>query len=232
MSNVSNRSTKKNTDNDKYDVNKKSLIVMFFLLFLLMVLVIGVSYQVYLYTTEGKSLINEVLGEDNNIFLNGSVTVNYTEANGISIVDAIPINDENGKRLSKDNQVFDFIVSVNMNKVPKAYKVAYEVVAEKDNKSSTIDEKYVKLYLERSDQNSKNVFQPVIFKGLEKEDLYGAPKGSMVLDRVVTSESITNNYRLRMWLDSSYPLSSNKETFKMKVNVYATGDKADKFSLE
>ncbi len=220
MKNGSNRS-----DSDKYNVNKKSLFVMFILLFFLVILVIGVSYQVYLYTTEGKSLINQIIGKDNDIFKNGSATIVYNEGeNGILLENAIPMADSEGMTLSNPNQLMDFTVDITIN---RSSSISYEVVAEKDP-SSTIDEKYIKLYVQKSLKQptyEESVFMPTTFDGLKEADEYGAPAGSMILDRMNTSESISSYYRLRMWLDSSYPLNGNRNIFKIKVNVYGKGER-------
>ena len=158
--------------------------------------------------------------DDENPFKNGSVTIVYTEgSNKIALTNALPIEDSVGMVLTNPNEYMDFTVSVNIKN--KSSDVSYEVVAEKDDKS-TIDSKYIKLYLERSEDTSYSykVLAPTIYKGINKADSYGAKKGMMVLDKVTTNKSVVYHYRLRMWLDKSYNTDSKNKKFALRVNVY------------
>ncbi len=215
-----------NIDSGKEEkVNKKALIIMVVLIFLLVILVVGSSYQVYLYTTTGKSIINEILGRDSNIFNNGTVTIVYTEGeNSVKIENAIPMTDEAGMKMSDPSQLMDFTVSININ---KSSNVSYEIVAEKDQ-TSTIDNKYIKIYLQRSinaPTYEEEIIMPTKYTPIEEEDDYGVPSGNMVIDQVSVSSSITYYYRLRMWLDSSYPLDNTYKFFRIKINVYGKGER-------
>ncbi len=209
------------------DINKKTLIMIILLIFLLVILVIGVSYQVYLYTDSGTSVINKIFGGEDNIFKNGTVTLTYTEGEkSIRIENAVPMSDKDGMNLSNPQQLMDFTVSIDIN---KNSTVTYEVVAEKDP-TSTISDKYIKIYLERSlnaPTYEEEIMKPTTYKGIEEKDEYDAPAGSMILDQSTTSESITYYYRLRMWLSSDYVLDDTYRYFTIKINVYAKGDKMD-----
>lgn len=211
------------------DVNKKSLVILIVLLFLLVLLVIGLSYQVYLYTETGSSVINKIFGDsDEDIFKNGTVTLVYNEGTtDVRIENAMPLSDSEGMNLSKKDQLMDFTVSIN---IAKSSRVSYEVVAEKDP-SSTIPDKYIKIYLERSLDSSnyeEKIIMPTVYKGLEKDDDYGASKGSMVLDQATTSSSVVYYYRLRMWLSKDYVLDEVDRFFTIRINVYAKGEKMKK----
>lgn len=217
----------KDKETKNNNVNKKSLILIILLIFILVVLVIGVSYQVYLYTDSGSSVINKIFGGEDNIFKNGTVTLTYTEGEkSIRIENAVPMSDEDGMKLSNPQQLMDFTVSIDIN---KNSTVTYEVVAEKDP-TSTISDKYIKIYLERSLNSptyEEEIMKPTTYTGIEEKDEYDAPVGSMVLDQSTTSESITYYYRLRMWLSSDYVLDDTYRYFTIKINVYAKGDKMD-----
>ncbi len=222
----------KEKNKDSNEVSKKSLLLMILLIFILVVLVIGVSYQVYLYTESGTSVINKIFGGEADVFKNGAVTLVYTEGEkSIRIENAVPMTDEEGMRLSKTEQLMDFTVSID---ITKSSTVSYEVVAEKDP-TSTIEDKYIKIYLQRSmtaPTYEEEIMMPTLYKGLEEQDEYGAPSGCMVLDQSTTSESIIYYYRLRMWLDSSYVLDNTYRYFTIKINVYAKGDKIPNNSTE
>lgn len=105
----------------------------------------------------------------------------------------------------------------------KGANIVYEVTAEKQS-DSTLSDTYVKLYLERSTDNSS--FVPVneasYYVGLEESDAFGAGRGEMVLDTNTMTHSMTYYYRLRMWVDVNYEASSESKSFTVKVNVYGS----------
>lgn len=217
----------KDKEKKNSDVNKKSLVLIILLIFILVVLVIGVSYQVYLYTDSGSSVINKIFGGEDNIFKNGTVTLTYTEGEkSIRIENAVPMSDKDGMNLSNPEQLMDFTVNID---ITKNSTVTYEVAAEKDP-TSTISDKYIKIYLQRSLNSptyEEEVLKPTTYTGIKEDDEYGVPAGSMILDQSTTSESITYYYRLRMWLSSDYVLDDTYRYFTIKINVYAKGDKID-----
>ena len=107
-------------------------------LILLLIIVIGASYAAFSYAKEG--------GKENQISL-ATVTMTYTEGeNKITLENALPMEDEVGKLLSDNNQVFDFTVSIN---IVGNQSIAYEVTAEKDQ-NSTLGNNDVRIYLEKS----------------------------------------------------------------------------------
>ncbi len=144
----------------------------------------------------------------------------YTEGdNQISINNAVPITEEVGKTLSDENYVFDF--TINIKTGPKM-PISYEVTAVKDA-SSTMGNEDVRLYLQKSlDGTNYNdeVLEPSPYTPLDVDDEFGAKAGEMVMDVGTVSEKVTYYYRLRMWVDSSYELSSEAKSFTVKVNVY------------
>lgn len=166
---------------------------------------------------------DEEENDPNNPFRNGSITLVYTEGpNGIKIDNALPVADEEGRKMTSSSHLMNFTVSASMKDEAKA---SYEIAAIKDQKS-TLANNYIKLYLERSTDgtNYTPVKEPSTYKELQKKDEYGVPKGNMVLDQVEINEEITYYYRLRMWLDSSYNLDSTARYFSLKVNIYGKAE--------
>ncbi len=51
-------------------------------------------------------------------------------------------------------------------------------------------------------------------------DEFGAKETEMLLDRGNTTDTVTYNYRLRMWVGSNYQVSGEEKHFTLKVNVY------------
>lgn len=178
---------------------------------ILIVAVVGVSFAAFTYTGEGEKV---------NVLSSGTIMMTYTESStGISINNAMPVSEDVGKNLSGDGEYFDFTIQTSIK--GKA-NVAYEVVAIRDD-SSTIPDEYVKLYLQKGSTlgtYTDEVLLPTQFIPINEDNKFGAPKGSMILDSGSFNQSSTVYYRFRMWLDPSYVVTSNSETYSVKINVY------------
>ena len=190
----------------------------------LVLITVGVSYSLFTYSKTGVT---------DNIVKTGKINFLYTEVSGIgkgiSLTDAFPISDEEGKLQTGEGKVFDFKITstIEMNS-----SISYEVTVRKKN-DSTLDEDKVKLYLTEVD-------------GIEKElilDKYSnltqtntkVPDG--VIEKTIyegtvpaNTSNYEKNFRLRMWLDNDTDFSDgdmNNKTFTVTVNVYANGKVVD-----
>ena len=116
---------------------KKKSITVLGLVSLLLV-IIGVTYAAFSYSK---------VGTNENTISTSTISMSYTEGdNKITIDNALPTEDEVGKTLTEEGQVFDFTVSFNI--VGKS-AIAYEVVGEKEVTSTLLDNE-VRIYLEKS----------------------------------------------------------------------------------
>ena len=117
--------------------NTNSLIVSILAILILLVAIFGISFATLTFTNKGT---------ESNTIRTGELKMSYTEdTNGISIVDALPISDDIGMKMSAANQYFDFTVGT---KIKGDASISYEISAEKDVNSTLKDEE-VKLYLEK-----------------------------------------------------------------------------------
>ena len=112
-------------------------LILFLLFCSCFMIIVGVTYAFFSYSKEGSK---------ENTITTGSLTFLYDEqereGNGITLTNAFPMSDEDGKSQSGDNNVFDFQVLATT----KGESISYEVIGEKDA-SSTLDENVVKIYL-------------------------------------------------------------------------------------
>ena len=148
----------------------------------------------------------------------GKVSMRYTEdTNGITITDALPVTDKVGMAQTGEGEYFDFSVGTEISsEVP----IQYEITAVKD-KASTIDDKDVKIYLEKQQNGTYVKFiEPTHFIPLDENSDIGSPIGTMVLKRVETKGNVTDNYRLKMWINKNSDVGENKY-YSIKINVYA-----------
>ena len=217
---------KNKKENTKVNIKLTFLVIL--LLFFLVLFVVGVTYQIFLYTDQGESVWNKIFGVDGDVFKNGSVTIVYTEGdNRVRITDAVPMSDEEGKNITRKDYLMDFTVSIN---ITKKSEVTYQVVAEKD-KNSTIEDKYIKIYLQRGLENEKYdevVLEPTRFTPVKEENDFGVPIGDMILDEVTSDKDIKYYYRLRLWIASDYQLDNTYKYFTIKINVYGKGQRVRK----
>ena len=203
-------STQENKSN-----SSKFIFISVILVTILVILVLCLSFAAFKKATseDGTNSNNDSNGNGG---INSRISMTYTEnMNGISIQDALPTSDEVGKKLNGKGEYFDFTIKSNIVNS----SITYEIAAIKD-KSSTISDDSIKLYLEKQNSGTyEQVMEPTIFKSITKKSKIGSPKGSMVLYKLNRKKSGTDNYRLRMWIKEDAVVEMDK-SYTVKVNVY------------
>ncbi len=191
--------------------NSKSIILLIICIIVLILAVVGVSYAAIFYSKTGEK-INRVT--------TGTITMSYSETtNGINLTDAYPMTDDVGKTLSQENQYFNFTVSASVggNAI-----INYAVTAVKEN-DSTLPDNAVKVYLTSTNGGSETqILAPTKISDLEitNSNNSGAPDGQYILATGNFTETVSNNYCLRMWIANDYVLPDFTQTYKLRVNVY------------
>ena len=191
--------------------SKKTLVIMVLLLLLLVGTVGGVTYSAFMYSKAGYKT---------NQISSSSIMFAYDETtNGINLENAMPIADEVGMKLERDEKTsgyFDFNVSYSSS---AERSVNYEIYATVVDSKNLLPYKYVKVYL--TDQNDNPVFtdKPVktfadLSKSLVDENSKQLYYGSF------TKEG-NKKFRLRLWVSEDYPVTEEAKSFKIKVNVNA-----------
>ena len=220
----------------KKEIRQQSRILLILALFLLIAVTAGVSYAFFNYTRFGTT---------DNVITTGTITFVYDEkeavGNGISISDAVPINDSDGMRQEGTNNVFDFMVLATTT---GNADVSYEVTARKKATSDDIDSN-VKLYLTEILNDNSEVALPLtmnntVVKKYSELDQTTTAVADGIVEKTIYRDTIAGgttdyekNFRLRMWISSdtdfsptqdeegndNYPM--NNKTFTVTVNVYA-----------
>ena len=178
---------------------------------ILVVAVVGVSFAAFSYSQTGQKV---------NTITTGSITMSYSETtNGINLTNALPMTDEEGKKLSGDRNAFDFTVSAT---IKGTTTINYAITGSKEE--STLPDTAVKVYLTDMDSDADSqVLAPTKLSELEKtqgSEVSLAPEGQYVLKKGTYSVTTTNKYRLRMWIADDYSNLETSGTYKLKVNVY------------
>lgn len=202
-----------NNDNVR-DNSSKQILLSVLGVAILVVAVVGVSFAAFTFTGTGTK---------ENTISTGTIAMTYSEdTNGIFITNALPIEDEAGKVLNGDKQTFDFTVS---STISGSATINYEIAAVKD-KSSTIADGDVKLYLEKKTGSTHtSVMEPKAYSALTEASDIGTPAGAMVLYSGTHTSTTVDNFRLRMWLASTAKTQADAvQTYTVKVNVYGKAE--------
>lgn len=162
----------------------------------------------------------------------GDITFQYIESgsvgNGISITDAFPISDEEGKLLIGEGNIFDFKITANLS----SDVLEYEVVVDK-LESSTLPLDAVKFYLTditngvekeisttiNSDNKVKTLdeFLDTEILGATGKTIYQGTIGRNI-------KGYEKKFRARMWINEEIDWTDNSymnTSGKFRINVYA-----------
>ena len=194
--------------------NSKQVILSVLGVAILVVAVVGVSFAAFSYSKTGERL---------NTITTGTISMEYSEStNGINLVDALPMSDEQGIALVGANNVFDFTVSATIQGSGQT-TINYTITATKES-DSTLDDTAVKVYLTSMDNDADTeVLTPTKVSDLSvtgSSELSSAPSGQYkLLDNTFTS-TVSRKYRLRMWVADDFSDLNASGSYKIRVNVY------------
>lgn len=189
--------------------DKKQLVLTFFGIIIFIVVGLVVYFS-------SKSYISDQSKKDRKI--TNTLTLNYvSKSNNVIVYSKKVFNDQDGMKLSDEEHVFDFSVS---SSVKKKTVCNYEIIISKDL-SSTIPDDKIRIYLQKSNDGvySKTIdlLEPTFYKLSDNIKLTNVR--GMLLDKGKFKKSETIYYRLKVWVDSTYPLSET-DFYKLKVNIY------------
>lgn len=190
----------------KDSTSKKEIIISVISVLILIIAVFGISYSIWTQT---------FMGSQENSINTGYISFSYTESdtNVIEIHNAVPMADENGKKLSGNNSMFDFTVSA---KYAGVSSIGYEIYA--TPVVQTLDGKYIKVYLTNQNDEAVSGFDGIVptYDSLEDSSIEGS---KTIYKGDLTESGKTEDYRLRIWVSSDYNLPDTSKKFSFKVNV-------------
>ena len=211
---------------------RRQIIIVGGLLLSLCCLILGLSYAIFQYSREGTK---------ENTITSGRLSFFYDEkeaaGNGIYLVNALPMSDEDGKELSGSNSVFDFQVLATTKGSP----IFYEVVlywTDKSTDANILPASAIKTYLTEIDGVTETPVSTTIDEN-DKVKVYSELQNSIYFDldshhKVLYQEMISKNtenyqkeFRLRLWLkEDGNQVTDNQwnysnQSFSAKVVVHA-----------
>ena len=207
--------------------SKKSLVIVYSIIatILLIVAILGFSVAAFTWQFTGQ----------NNSISTGNVSMNLLEStDAITINNALPMSDSEGKSLSHnsgDSGVFDFAITTYASGAPG--NITYSISISKtivDAEYTPLADNQIKLYLVAFDGDGETqVMAPTLVSNI----ITSGTSGTLTFDRDKTNylthnhstvnSSITQKYRLKMWIadtvDASSWTTSTKYQYKLRINT-------------
>ena len=173
----------------------------------------AIILTVSLYYSAPKEVKEEVLE-------GGSINLTYSDdESSLNITSVTVADDINGMKINKADSYFDFSVVINLN---EASQIDYELSVT-PSKETTIPAKNIKVYLEKYNSGSYvSLVNPTTLKLNSKKSDLGSKIGSMPIYSNSTKKSLSENYRLRAWVDSTSNYTVNP-TDKIVLDVEVHG---------
>lgn len=194
------------------DDNSKQVLLSVLGVAILVVAVVGVSFAAFSFSKTGQVT---------NTISTGTISMSYSEPqNGITLTNALPMDDETGKELEGENNTFDFTVTATIKGSGKT-TINYAITAV-TTPATNLNDDYVKVYLTDMNSSDSQILAPTVVSSLDKtsSDESGAPDGQYILESGTFDATTTNSYRLRMWVADNFSVGQSSETYTLKVNVY------------
>ena len=208
-------------------MEKKRVIWIGSILLILLVITIGVTYAFYTYRGQGQRENTVKTGELSFVY-----DEQRQEGNQVSLTNAFPMTDEQGKGQMGNNSVFEFVITATTKGAP----ISYEIYLTKEE-SSTLSEQVVKTYLTKVTDNSETAVvdtrnQREINLYSELGDTTLVAQGKTLYQETIPASQATYNqtFRYRMWIDEDASQMQdgewiyNGKSFSVKVNVYASNE--------
>ena len=208
-------------------MKKKRMILVGSILIALLFITVGVTYAFYTYQGQGQR---------ENMVKTGNLTFVYDEkrieGNQVTLTNAFPMTDEQGKAQTGNNNVFEFQITATTKGAP----ISYEIYLTKEE-SSTLSEQVVKTYLtkvngeeETAVFDTRNQRDINLYSELGESSLVSQGK-TLYQETIPESQAnYSQTFRYRMWIDEDASQMQdgewiyNGQTFSVRVNVYASNE--------
>ena len=154
------------------------------------------------------------------------------EGNQVTLTNAFPMSDEEGKSQTGTNNMFEFQITATTKGAP----ISYEIYLTKEE-SSTLSEQVVKTYLtkvngeeETAVLDTRNQREINLYSELGESSLVS--QGKTLYQETIPASQATysQTFRYRMWIDEDASQMQdgewiyNGKSFSVKVNVYASNE--------
>lgn len=172
---------------------------------ILIILIFGTSYAVEVKSTDEKI----------NTLTMGYLSFNFTEGNNntINIINAKPISDTEGMKITDKDLYYEFSVSNDFEK-----SINYEILLEPI--VNDLDGEYIKFYLTDKDNKPVTGYIDSIPSLRELQD--SKLDGNKVLYKDVLNSKTSKTFILRIWISDKYQEKTDNLSLSFKVDVKGT----------
>ncbi len=192
--------------------------------------ILGISILIIAFVGISYAAFHTVLSSENNSISTGTISLQLSDnSDSISIANAMPMSDEDGKSLAGNGNVYDFSVDTILS---KNTTVNYEVSLEKVQiNTPVLNNENVRIYLQKQEGDTfvdtpiTAIPQP--FTPLTEDSFLGTKKGDMVIysgtfSNITDSDrELNKQFRLRIWIADDTIIDSISRGFQVKLNVTA-----------
>ena len=192
--------------------------------------IIGISILIIAFVGISYAAFHTVLSSGENSISTGTISLDLSDnSESISISNAMPISDEEGKGLTGNGNVYDFSVHTILS---KDTTINYEVSLEKVHLNTPVlDNQNIRVYLQKQEDDTfvdtPITTMPQPFTPLVEDSFLGTKKGDMVIYSGTFSNitdfdrELSKNFRLRIWVAEDTIIDSISRGFQVKLNVTA-----------
>lgn len=204
------------------NTNKKKFLMAIGAL-VLVVAVVGVAYAAYTWRFSGTAT---------STISTGNISMSLLESTDtISVTNALPIDDNSAKVLTGTGEKFDFAVTTSATGAPGTinYNIGITKVDVETGYTALADDQ-VKVYLTTlsgtSTVTETQAVAPTLVSNIITSGNSGTLLANVSKSHTTANQTLTDRYRLRMWIaqdvDASSWTSATKYQYKLKVSANGT----------
>ncbi len=197
-------------------IKNKKLILNICAVFVLMCIVVGISFA--------GGLWSYISSKDNVISAGENISLTYLEStNEMNLTNALPKSDKDGKLQTETGSKFEFAITTTSELIRTlSYDIEIEPLVV-DTAYTGLDPSAIKVYLEEKDGNS--LVEPTKISDLEDFKLYTDKH-----NHTKENSSMTTKYTLKAWIDKDVEATNwykelkennKKYQYKFRINIKA-----------
>src|SRR5574344_914781 len=179
--------------------NKKKVVVSVAGVLLLIVMMVGLSYAMYIFTGTGSK---------ENVITTGKISIDYSESNKINLTNQYPMSDTLGIAQTGTNNQMEFTITSNTT---AGQTLKYAIALDSVTEGTTLKEDKVKIYLLKG-STVVSTFTNGQGKLISDIKPISAMNGttSVITNYVMYTDTLTGTanqtYTLKAWVSEDYDL--------------------------
>ena len=183
-------------------INKKQIIIAFFIVLILFIISITGAYYIK-QNYNGSNTQN--------------ITASFEDKKVIKLSNKLPISDALGKQIEESDDKQSYVVFTIKNESDSS--ASYEVFLTKNESKLPIKENYIKFYLTDENNEPLKGFDTSLIPSYNDLTYLSNKPASKLLYKGVISGNSSSKLKLRVWVADTYALSDTTETVSFDIDV-------------